>query len=124
MNKLTLDAFIELCQLNKNKKYVQELCEITRISECYFEPGVVMPQDQIASLYKLRLDIAKEHRKFDDDYIEDFERTVLNLQNSKSKNLGVAWVNTENDSSYLIFYEPESFKILGILKSKRRKDSL
>ena len=121
MNKLTLETLIEICQLNKDKKHVQELCEITKVSECYFEPGIVMPQDHIASLYKLRLDIAKEHRKFDNDYLDDFERTVLNLQNSKSKDLGIAWVNTENDGSYLIFYEPEFFNILGILK--RRQDS-
>lgn len=124
MDKLTLDTFIELCQLNKDKKHVQELCEITRNSECYFEPGIVMPQDHIASLYKLRLGIAKEHRKFNDDYIDDFERSVLNMQKSTSKNLGITWVNTENDGSYLIFYEPDRLNIMGVLKSKRRKDSL
>lgn len=118
MDKLSFKAFNELCQLNLDKKYVQELSEIITNSDCYFEPGIVMPQDHIASLYKLRLKIAKDHGKFDDDYINNYEITVSNLQDSKSKELGITWLDTDNDGSYLIFYEPDHLNILGILKAK------
>ena len=77
-----------------------------------------MSQDHIASLYKLRLEIAKDHGKFDDGYINDYEITVSNLQDSKSKELGITWLDTDNNGSYLIFYEPDHLNILGILKAK------
>ncbi|THU36938.1 hypothetical protein FAM09_18415 [Niastella caeni] len=122
MDKLSFKAFNELCQLNLDKKYIQELFEIITNSDCYFQPGIVMPQDHIASLYKLRLNIAKDHGKFDDDYINDYEITVSNLQESKSNELGITWLDTDNNGSYLIFYEPDQLNILGVLKAKRTSD--
>ena len=118
MDKLSFQVFIELCQLNLDKKYVQELFGITTNSDCYFHSGIVMPQDHIASLYKLRLKIAKDHGKFDDDYINDYEITVSNLQDSNSNELGITWLDTDDDVSYWIFYEPDHLNILGILKTK------
>lgn len=119
MDKLTFETFKELCQLNLAKKYVQELFEIITNSDCYFHSGIVMPQDHIASLYKLRLEIAKDYGEFDDDYINDYEITVSNLQNSQSKESGITWLNTDDNGSYLIFYEPDHLTILGVLKAKR-----
>lgn len=118
MEELSFKAFNELCQLNLKKKYVQELFEIITYSDCYFQSGIVMPQDHIASLYKFRYEIAKESGKKDNDYLNDFEKTVSNLQDSKSKELGITWLDTDNDGSYLIFYEPEHLNILGVLKAK------
>lgn len=118
MGKLTFEIFTELCRLNSDKKYVQEIYEIMAISGCYFHAGIVMPQDHIASLYKLRLQIAKDRGKFDDAYIHDYEITVSNLQESNSKELGITWLNTDHDGSYLIFYEPDKLNILGILKGE------
>ena len=122
MDKLSFKAFNELCRHNLDKKYVQELFEIITNSECYFHSGIVMPQDHIASLYKLRFEIAKETGKKDDDYLNDFERAVSNLQDSKSKELGITWLDTDNNGSYLIFYEPDHLNILGVLKTKAQKE--
>jgi hypothetical protein len=74
-----------------------------------------MPQNHIASLYKLRLEIAKDSGKLGEDYINDFDRTVSNSQNSKSKELGLTWLQTEHNS-YLVFYEPSPPNIFGVLK--------
>ena len=119
MDKLSFKPFNELCQLNLDKKYVQEIFEIITNSDCYFQSGIVMAQDHIASLYKLRLQIAKDRGKFDGDYINDYEITVSNLQDSQSKELGITWLDTDDNGSYLIFYEPEQLKILGVLKAKK-----
>lgn len=40
------------------------------------------------------------------------------MQDSKSKELGITWLDTDNNGSYLIFYEPDHLNILGILKAK------
>ncbi|MCS3798000.1 hypothetical protein [Niastella sp. OAS944] len=121
MSKLTFDTFTDLCRLNLDKKYIREIYEIIAKSDRYFHPGIVMPQDHIASLYKLRLQIAKDHGKFDIDYINDYKITVSNLQQSNSKELGITWLNTDHDGSYLIFYEPDKLNILGILKAKHHR---
>lgn len=118
MNKISFKAFTELCRINLDRKYVPEIYEIITNSDCYFHSGIVMPQDHIASLYKLRLEIAKDRGKFDDDYINDYEKTVSNLQHSLSKELAITWLDTDNNGSYLIFYEPDHLKILGVLKAK------
>jgi hypothetical protein len=118
MGKLTFEIFNELCRLNSDKKYVQEIYEIMAKSGFYFHSGIVMPQDHIASLYKLRLQIAKDRGKFDDAYSKDYEKTVSNLQESNSNELGITWLNTDHDGSYMIFYDPDKLNILGILKGK------
>ena len=117
MDKLTFETFTELCRLNLDKKFVQEIYELIAKSGCYFQSGIIMPKDHIASLYKLRLEIAKDRGKFDVDYINDYEITVSNLQQSNSNELGITWLNTDHDGSYLIFYEPDKLNILGILKA-------
>lgn len=83
-----------------------------------------MPQNQIASLYKLRLEIAKDHGKFDDACIKYNEIIVSNLQQSNLNELGITWLNTDHDGSYLIFYEPDTLNILGILKAKSVLDQM
>jgi hypothetical protein len=118
MKKLAFKTFNKLCQLNLDKKYVQEIFEIITNADCYFQSGIIMPQDHIASLYKLRLNIAKDHGKFDEVYINDYEITVANLQDSKSNELGITWLKTDDNGSFLIFYEPDHLKILGVLKVK------
>jgi hypothetical protein len=123
MDKLSFKAFNELCQLNLDKKYVQELIEIITNSDCYFHSGIVMSQDHIASLYKLRFEIARETGKNDADYLKDFESTVSNLQDSKSKELGITWLDTSHNGSYLIFYEPDHLNVLGVLKFKAKSTS-
>ena len=123
MDKLQFKVFNELCQLNLDKKYVQELIEIITNSDCYFHSGIVMPQDHIASLYKLRFEIAKETGKKDEDYLNDFEKTVSNLQDSKSKELGITSLDTDHNGSYLIFYEPDHLNILGVLKRTTKSTS-
>ena len=78
-----------------------------------------MPADHISSLYALRLRIAKKSGRLGSDAINDYEKTAMNLQDSKSKELGIIWVYTDH-ISYLVFYEPDNGKILGVLKSKRK----
>jgi hypothetical protein len=118
MDKPTFIKLNELVESNLEKKHVQEIFEIIKNADCLFFPGIIMPQDHIASLYKLRLKIAKESNKLQNDYIDDFERTVSNLQDSKSKDSGITWLIAEN-SGYLIFYEPVEKNILGVLKIGR-----
>lgn len=118
MDKLTFVGLNELLESNLEKKHIQEISEIVKKADCLFFPGIIMPQDHIASLYKLRLKIAKESGKLKNDYINDFERTVANLQDSKSKESGITTLDTEHNT-YLIFYEPEEKNVLGVLKADR-----
>jgi len=118
MDKLTFIGLSELLESNMDKKHVQEVFEMIKKTDCFFHPGIIMPHDHIASLYKLRFKIAQESGKAPDDYISDFEKTVSNLEDSKSKESGITGLSTEQNS-YLIFYEPEEKKILGVLKAGR-----
>ncbi len=76
-----------------------------------------MPNKHIASLYALRLKIAKENNKLGDEYIQDFEDTVANLKKSTSKDLGITSLFSEHDA-YIIFYEPKNQCIVGTIKAK------
>jgi hypothetical protein len=85
-------------------------------SDCLFYSGIVMPNQHIASIYKTRLEIARQDNKLSKDSIEDFEKAVSNLHSSESSQLALAAVYGEREG-FLIFYEPERKIILGVLKS-------
>jgi hypothetical protein len=114
MEKLTLNELCDLCKLNLDKRHVQDVLETITTEEFRFQPGIVLPQEHIASLYKLRFKIAKETATFDVDYLADYENLVSNLQNSISPTLGITDILIKG-GGYLIFYEPNSKIILGVL---------
>jgi hypothetical protein len=118
MAELSLNDFTELCKLNLDKKHVAELYQIITHADCYFHPGIIKAQDHIASLYKFRLGMMRDAGKMDPNYVTDFERTVLNLQESKSKQLGITSLYSDDNFVFVIFYEPEHLTILGVLKGK------
>lgn len=106
-----------MCDSNANEKYVEDCIHVLKYDDCLFHSGIVMPQDHIASLYSLRLDIAKESGNCSETYLNDFGKCVQKLNESKSNLIGLTWING-SDNSFLMFYEPATKIILGILKSE------
>lgn len=123
MEKLTFQKFIELCELNIDKKHIKDCIEILRNQDCIFVSGIIMEQDYISSLYNLRLEIAKENNHRSDSYIQDFEDCVFNLKNSTSIFLGITSIYS-NKHHFMIFHEPEIKVILGTLKSNSDLNSV
>jgi len=117
MEKLTFQQLNDICNLNTDKKYVADCLQILKHQDCIFETGIIMPHDQIASLYSLRFDNAKEAGKLSNDYLMDYKICVDQLDKSKSDFLGITSIYSDN-FSFLVFYEPGSKMILGVLKSK------
>lgn len=118
MNKVLLFETLDLiCQLNIDKDYVADCLKIMRKEKCFFFDGVVMTQDHTASLYRLRLRIKKDDKNSDQQLIADYEKAVVNVENSDSKYIGLTSIIGEVDG-FTIFYEPFAKKILGILKMK------
>ena len=116
MNKFTFKKLQKLLELDLDKKYASYILEIIKNSDCLFNPGIIMPKEHIASLYRLRFEIAKERSSLGQEYLKDYERTVTNLSTSLSENLCLTGLYTSTNS-FLIFFEPVNRKILGILKS-------
>src|SRR4051794_17638818 len=102
MDKLSFKEFQELCEGNMDKRHIDECVDILKNKECFFFSGIVMPNRQIASLYTLRLEIAKENNKLGDEALQDYEDAVANLNKSDSKDLALASLFSERDS-YMIF---------------------
>ena len=115
MKKLSFQDFKELCKLNMNKRHIVECMDTIKNADCLFHSGIVMPKDQISSLYNLRLQIAKEKNSLSEDYIRDFEDCVSQLKLSTSKELAITTLYGESEA-FIIFYEPETKIILGVLK--------
>ncbi|GAA4731072.1 hypothetical protein [Flavisolibacter ginsenosidimutans] len=118
MNKvLTFETLDTICQLNIDKDYVADCLKIMREEKCFFFDGVVLPQEHTASLYRLRLEIKKDNKNPNHQLITDWEKAVVNIENSKSRNIGLTSIIGEVDN-FLIFYEPFTRKILGVSKTK------
>jgi hypothetical protein len=82
-----------------------------------------MSQDYISNLYQLRFENAKERSKFGEEYLNDYEQTVVKLKTSKADTLGLTSVFS--DAIYfLIFFEPATKKVLGILKTTPNDHSI
>ena len=114
-DKLSFKQFNQLCDQNSEAKYVNECIDIIKNKECLFHPGISSPYDRALSLYELRLSIAKDGNRHDVNYLADFEALVENIRNKKSDYIGITSISG-NDFSYLVFYEPNSQLILGILR--------
>lgn len=121
MAKLTLEELQEMCKRNLNERHVREVLEIISKSEFRFHPGIVQPQDSLASLYKLRLEILKGKGTTDIDFLDDYERTVSKLQMSKSNSLAITSLLLK-DLGFVIFYEPETKTILEVIKGKTNSE--
>ena len=117
MDKLTFQQLNYLCDVNIEEKFVKDCIQILKHDDCLFHSGIVMLRNKIASLYELRFRIAKEGNNSSEAYLADFDQCVPNLNEFKSNVIGITTI-TGNKDSFLIFYEPETKKILGILKSE------
>jgi hypothetical protein len=115
-DKLSFKQLNQLCNQNLEAKYVNECIDIIRDTECLFHPGISSTYDRALSLYELRLKIAKDGNRQDISYLADFEVLVENIRNKKSDYIGITSIYG-NGFSYLIFYEPNSQLILGILRA-------
>ncbi len=123
MEKLSFEGLQKFFELNLDKKHVSDAIKIIDSSDCLFFPGIITPQKHMASLYSLRLEIAKERSTLGLEYLSDYEKTVANLSTSSSESLGLAGVYS-NSNSFLIFFEPETRKILGVLKSTSNEHTI
>ena len=117
MGKLSFQKLIELCEFNIEKKYVADCMDILKNHNCIFEPGIIEEHSHLSSLYKLRLKIAKKEWQPGSNFIEDFERCISSLQISESTDIGITSLYGDY-LSFLIFYEPITNIILGILKTE------
>jgi hypothetical protein len=117
MDKLTFQEFNILCNLNSDKKHVIDCIKVLNDEDCIYQSGIIMSKDHIASLYSLRFDIAQQSGKLSDEYLNDFKYCVASLDSSKSEHLGLTTICSDK-GSYLVFYEPDTKVILGILKSE------
>ncbi len=115
MKNISFTDFGQLCERNRDKKYVSEIIEAILNSVCLFHPGVVLPNKRIADLYQFRFEIAKEKRKEDPEKIIDYENAVAQLHKTSSDFLATAWLQSEI-YFFFVFYEPETRTILGVLK--------
>ena len=116
MEKLSLEELRKMCKLNLDIKHVREMLNTSDHSDFQFQSGIVMSREHIFSLYKARLQLAKKNN-LDKDFLVDYEQTIHNLQNSLSQNVGITTLNN-NFRGFFIFYEPETKRILGVLKSR------
>jgi hypothetical protein len=121
MDNLTFQEFNILCNLNIHKKHVIDCLQILNNEDCIFHSGIIMSKDHISSLYSLRFGIAQQSGKLSDEYLNDFKYCVANLDSSKSELLGLTFFFSDK-GSYLVFYEPDTKVILGILKSESSRN--
>jgi len=112
---LSFIQFKQLCEQNSQAKYVSECVFTMENEDCLFHPGAVMPHDHMLRVYKVRLSIAMENGLHVPTYISDFKQIIENIEGLQSDFIGVLHLSSEN-FSFIIFYEPDRQKILGILK--------
>ncbi len=118
MSKLTFENFLTICEQNLCKKYVPELLNLMKLSECIFSSGIVMPYEHILDIYSIRLEIAEEQKKLSENEILDFKNCVESLSEINSEKIGILNIHTENNS-YMVFYEPKERIIIGIIKFEK-----
>ena len=118
MEKLIFQQLNFLCDSNVSEKYMLEILQILKNEDCIFIKGIIESRSHIASLYSLRYDMAKkENKKLTSEQLKDYENCVIKLKNSNANFAGITSVHS-NLNSFLIFFEPDSKTIFGVLKSK------
>ncbi|MBL7757770.1 MAG: hypothetical protein JNL59_10255 [Chitinophagaceae bacterium] len=115
--KIQFTDFRDLCIANSGSKYVSQILDIIYNGDCIFHPGIIMPRTQMSSLYRLRLEIQKDHESAGNEFLNDYENTVVSMETSQSKEIGICSLITDQES-YLVFSEPEEGKIAGIIKTQ------
>lgn len=93
------------------------MLDIIYNGDCIFYPGIIMSRTQISSLYRLRLEIQKDHESAGNEFLNDYENAVVAMENSQSKEIGICSLITDQES-YLVFSEPKEGKIAGIIKTQ------
>ncbi|MFT3678030.1 MAG: hypothetical protein QM781_19215 [Chitinophagaceae bacterium] len=122
MNKrIGFSQFRNLCISNSSRKYVLQLLDIISDQDCIFNPGIIAPREQTASLYRLRLNVQKDHGYTGKEYLGDYEDTVTAIENSSSAETGICWLSADQ-AGYVVFFEPEENKILGILNYQKSEN--
>jgi hypothetical protein len=116
---LSFIHFKELCEQNSQAKYVSDCLFTMNNLDCLFNPGAVIPHDDMLRIYKIRLAIAIDNGRHGSAYISDFKQILENTERSQSDFVGILHLSSE-DFSYIIFYDPHRQKILGILKTTEK----
>jgi len=115
--KIQFTDFRNLCIANSSSKYVSQILDIIYNGDCIFYPGIIMPRTQMSSLYRLRLEIQKDNESAENEFLNDYENTVVAMENSESEEIGICSLITDQES-YLVFSEPEEGKIAGIIRTQ------
>lgn len=116
---ISLEAFIQIVEKNTARKYVKECLYLIRRYPEAFNAGITMPYADTYSLYTLRLRIAKE-KNATSEFIHDFEQLIEEMGLLQAEKMGISWIDLMRSAdgvifSYMIFYEPDSEHVLGIL---------
>lgn len=93
--KIQFTDFRNLCIANSSSKYVSQILDIIYNGDCIFYPGIIMPRTQMSSLYRLRLEIQKDHESAGNEFLNDYENTVVAMENSQSKEIGICSLITD-----------------------------
>ena len=115
MNKPTFEDFLVLCQLNIEKRYTEEILNITIDSDCIYLPGIIMPYQHLLDIYTIRLEMAEESKTLSENVLADFRNCVTNFKMFSADSIGIASLSTQNNS-YMVFYIPEENLIIGTIK--------
>ena len=121
MDSLSFQDFESLCLKNKQVKHVQEISQYILNSECIYSPGSLMPRKHMIEVYSDRLKMAKEKIVESSYDLIEFDQLVSNITNSKSNEIGFTMFHT-NDFSSLVFYEPDTNLVLGILRATKNNN--
>ncbi len=116
-NKIKFTELWDLCIANSSSKYASQMLDIIYNGDCIFYPDIIMSRTQISSLYRLRLEIQKDHESAGNEFLNDYENAVVAMENSQSKEIGICSLITDQES-YLVFSEPKEGKIAGIIKTQ------
>src|ERR1043165_843048 len=114
---LDVQAFRTMCEANKDKAYVQDLIDVLNSADSTYNKGFIASQEHLASLYRFRFGLAKKYGSRAN--LQNYEDVVVSLEQTSSTEIGAIIVGG-NSKLYLLFYEPQTQIILGILGDLKR----
>lgn len=114
MEYLTFEQLVYMCEQNKHKQHVALCLDLLTNQTCIFIDGIREAKGHIADLYRFRYEMVMEQASVTTTYLTDFENCVKQLEQSTSPLLGITDIIGDSHS-YLIFYEPDTNDILGVL---------
>ena len=100
--KIQLNDLIKSLQDKANSTFAKECLYCIQNDTILFNAGIKKDKTELTSLYKLRLEIAKDNSKFQIDEIASWETAITILEHSKSVALFLSMVMSER-KTYFIF---------------------